>query len=149
MSKVNSTSGKIRIFIHKLNVKNDFEEWNHEYIYDGLLSDVSETSLDSQEWMSEHIGSVGFNYGGLDDNITEIIDGYVIGDVIEIYANYKLEGEWQSNHEYGDEYEEDCILENIQHRKLEDFQVERYFGLTKDEKDEWKQKSDYKGTKEK
>jgi hypothetical protein len=138
---------KIRLFVIKEDegMPDGFEVLRHALFVDGLIAGVNppeqsegpfkfsvkeletqdETRLTDDEWIQMEIDNVGFD--GIEEDINKVLESYQIDDVVEIYADYCIEGHWSHSYD-GPDYEEWSHLENIQHVKLTDAKIKRFIG---------------------
>jgi hypothetical protein len=84
-----------------------------------------ENRLTNKEWVEENIGCIGFD--GIKEDILDVLEHYGVDDVVEIIADYIIEGWWSDSYD-GREWDEEHRLDNVQHNKLRDKEIKRFIG---------------------
>lgn len=146
--------GRSRVRLFVIKEGDVFEVLRHEFFEEKLLSSPTspvekydgrwtlgnyemishETMrLTDSEWAASNISNIGWD--SIEDDILKILESYKNDDVVEILADYVMEGFYTSSHVCGDDYDENSWLENIQHNKLRDPEIERFIGPFKRDKD--------------
>ena len=118
--------GKVRVFVHKLEKENSwddgFEVSEYQSIFDDcLISDVAETGTKAalQNEIYEN------QFQAFVEDINAVLISYQLGDVVEILCEVHLDPEVKKRY-YGDDYSEDFFLEKVKHRKLTTEQIRRF-----------------------
>lgn len=117
--------GKVRLYAHKTSEKrgwrsNELSDAS-EHFDDRLVSDVKDNQIG--DILSEEIRSCGFDL--FDDAISDVMENYALGDVVEILADAHIE--WSKGWtDCGYEYDAEGWFENVKHRKLTDEQIKRF-----------------------